>query len=407
MRQLNASQGEGETLVTTVVFVHGTGVRGPALEALAGRVRDGLQRAAPQARLVVCDWGSRHGATLAADGASIPADGVHHRGLDAAAAAGLDADASAWELLYADPLAELRLAAAGGSPPGSVPPHQTPADATIRSRLAELTADPGELETVLCLTANSHAGPATRALLDAPELSRAAAAVDADTLADLTARALVAHLLATASESGDPLCPTAHLRDTAVDTLTVRLGGRPRGSDRGPARFLLRAVTPIASRAVVRRRESITRAAHPAAGDILRYLARGEPHRAHLADLVRAQPSPVVLLCHSLGGIIAVDALVEHDLPAVSLLVTAGSQAPFLYETGALPSLHYPQPLPHSFPVWLNIHDPRDLLAFAAQPLFPAHATDVPLPSGQPFPHSHSAYWTNPALYEAVAQHLP
>jgi hypothetical protein len=87
--------------------------------------------------------------------------------------------------------------------------------------------------------------------------------------------------------------------------------------------------------------------------------------------------------------------------------VTAGSQAPFLYETGALPSLRYPQPLPPTFPTWLNIYDPRDLLAFAAQPLFPEHATDVPLSSGQPFPHSHSAYWTNPALYEAVARHLP
>ncbi|MGI3202141.1 hypothetical protein ACRJ4W_34710 [Streptomyces sp. GLT-R25] len=215
------------------------------------------------------------------------------------------------------------------------------------------------------------------------------------------------NLLANASDTGDPLSPTAYDRDAAVSALTVRLGGRPSGSDRGPARLLLRAVAPLASRAAVRRRSAITRATHPAAGDILRYLARGDSHRAHLADLVRAQLSPVVLLCHSLGGIIAVDTLVTRSLPQVTLLVTAGSQAPFLYETGALPSLRHPQPLPPSFPAWLNIYDPRDLLAFAAQPLFRTHATDVPLLSGQPFPHSHSAYWTNPALYEAVARRLP
>ncbi|WP_460071335.1 hypothetical protein [Streptomyces sp. YKOK-I1] len=404
--------------MTTVVFVHGTGVREPALTALTARVRDGLHRAAPRTRLIPCDWGSHHGATLAANGASIPdGTGTRHRpdapagpgrlppaGTPADAAA--EADAAAWELLYADPFAELRLAGAGGTPPGPVPPQQAPPDAEVRGRLTGLLADPAALDTALGLTAAPHGESALRALLDAPELTAAARASDADALAELTARALVALLLADAADTGDPLSPTAAGRDAAVAVLSTRLGGRPPGSERGPARLLLRAVTPLASRAAVRRRAALTRATHPAAGDILRYLARGDAHRAHLADLVRAQPAPVVLLCHSLGGIIAVDTLVTHALPQVTLLVTAGSQAPFLYETGALPSLPHPRPLPPSFPPWLNIHDPRDLLAFAAQPLFPAHATDVPLASGQPFPHSHSAYWTNPALYEAVAGRL-
>jgi hypothetical protein len=393
--------------VTTVVFVHGTGVREPALSALVSRVGTGLRHAAPHLRLVTCDWGTPHGATLAADGASIPATGGRHRGAGFAAARDDDAGAAEWELLYTDPLAELRLAASGAPPPGPVPPHQVPAGAAIRERLAELLAAPAELDASLRLATASHGEHALRALIDAPELAGAAQAADADTLADLTARALVAHLLADASDAGDPLSPTASDRDAAVTLLAARLRDRPPGSDRGPGRLLLRALTPLASRAAVRRRSAITRATHPAAGDILRYLVVGDAHRAHLADLVRAQPAPVVLVCHSLGGIIAVDTLVMTPLPGVALLVTAGSQAPFLYETGALPSLRYPQPLPPTFPAWLNIYDPRDLLAFAAQPLFPGHATDVPLSSGQPFPHSHSAYWNNPALYEAVARHLP
>lgn len=469
--------------MTTVVFVHGTGVREPALTALTARVRDGLHRAAPHTHLVTCDWGTHHGATLAANGASIPngpgagavpapdgaapgplrdpgagaepgpmpapgtaptsgpphgagttaddnrrpasgstvadarrpgtgvtADGTRRPGpvaaADAHADAHAEADAAAWELLHVDPFAELRLAGAGGAPSGPVPPQQAPPDAAVRGRLAELLADPAGLDATLGLTAAPHGEQAVRTLLTASELTAAAEAADADTLAELTARALVALLLADAADTGDPLSPTATGRDAAVAVLAIRLGGRPPGSERGPARLLLRAVTPLASRAAVRRRAALTRATHPAAGDILRYLAHGDAHRTHLADLVRAQSGPVVLLCHSLGGIIAVDTLVTHALPQVTLLVTAGSQAPFLYETGALPSLRHPSPLPPSFPPWLNLHDPRDLLAFAAQPLFPAHATDVPLPSGQPFPHAHSAYWTNPALYEAVAGRL-
>jgi hypothetical protein len=393
--------------MTTVVFVHGTGVREPALSALVSRVETGLRHAAPHLRLVTCDWGTRHGATLAANGASIPTVDGRHRGACFTAACDEEADAAEWELLYTDPLAELRLTASGAAPSGPVPPHQVPAEAAIRDRLADLLAESAELDASLGLTTTPHGEQALRALIDAPELAGAAQAADPDTLADLTARALVAHLLADASDAGDPLSPTASDRDAAVTLLTARLRGRPPGSDRGPGRLLLRAVTPLASRAAVRRRSAITRATHPAAGDILRYLVVGDGHRAHLADLVRAQPSPVVLVCHSLGGIIAVDTLVMAPLPDVALLVTVGSQAPFLYETGALPSLRYPQPLPPTFPTWLNIYDPRDLLAFAAQPLFPEHATDVPLSSGQPFPHSHSAYWTNPALYEAVARHLP
>lgn len=392
--------------MTTVVFVHGTGVREPALKTLISRVDEGLHRVAPDARLIACDWGSAHGATLAANGASIPGDDGRHRGARAPAHTGDQARAAEWELLYNDPLAELRLIGAADAPSGPLPPHEVPADTAIRHRLTELLTDSGKLEAMLRFTAASHGEQAVLSLLDAPEFAEAARSAEADTLAELAARALVARVLADAAETGDPLCPTADDRDEAIAVLTAHLGGRPPGSERGPARFLLRAVAPLASRAAVRRRSSITRATHPAAGDILRYLARGDAHRTHLADLIRIQPSPVVLLCHSLGGVIAVDTLATHSLPQVTLLVTAGSQAPFLYETGALPSLRHPRPLPPSFPAWLNIYDPRDLLAFAAQPLFPAHATDVPLSSGQPFPYAHSAYWTNPALYEAVARRL-
>ncbi|WP_037670918.1 alpha/beta fold hydrolase, partial [Streptomyces afghaniensis] len=161
------------------------------------------------------------------------------------------------------------------------------------------------------------------------------------------------------------------------------------------------------SRAAVRRRRALTEAAHPAAGDILRYLSRGEAARTGLRDLVAGLEPPVTLVGHSLGGIIALDTLVSAPLPQVRLLVTAGSQGPFLYESGSLPSLEPPAPLPPHMPDWLNLYDHRDLLSYLGAGLFPGRVTDVPVDSRQPFPASHSAYWTNPEVYRHIVDRLP
>ncbi|NEB89336.1 alpha/beta fold hydrolase, partial [Streptomyces anulatus] len=177
---------------------------------------------------------------------------------------------------------------------------------------------------------------------------------------------------------------------------------------RGPVgRLVARPVLRLGSRYAVRRRAALTGAAHPAAGDVLTFLVRGGPLRAALRELVAAVEPPVVLLGHSLGGIIALDTLIEAPLPGVRLLVTVGSQGPFLYETGALPHLEHPRPLPAHVPDWLNIHDRRDLLGFAAAPLFPGRAEDIATDNRQPFPAAHSAYWTDPAVYRAIAERLP
>jgi hypothetical protein len=64
--------------------------------------------------------------------------------------------------------------------------------------------------------------------------------------------------------------------------------------------------------------------------------------------------------------------------------------------------------LPRWFPTWLNVYDLRDFLSYVAGPVFAdSRVTDVQLDSGEPFPQSHSAYWTNLALWDAVAQAWP
>lgn len=388
--------------MAAVVFIHGTGVREPGFSKLAGRVAAELSALRDGLRIVPYYWGGAHGATLAEGGASLPAPPGTSRAL-AEAPVAADDTAAVWAALYADPYAELALAAAGAEPvveraPGSVPP-----DRELQTRLAALAAQ-GDAPA-------AELGPGlARAATDLaahPLLAPAADALGPDDLAALAARSLTARVIADALDADTPLVPVGDTRDTVADRLSEALGAPPRGTERGLRSLLLRAAGSAASHAVVRRRRALTEAAHPAAGDILRYLSRGEAVRASLRSLVAGLEPPVTIVGHSLGGIIALDTLIFTPLPQVRLLVTAGSQGPFLYESGSLPSLEHPRPLPPHVPEWLNLYDPRDLLGYLGAGLFPGRVTDVAVDSGQPFPAAHSAYWTNPEVYRHIVDRLP
>ncbi|MEU9961298.1 hypothetical protein [Streptomyces sp. NPDC050982] len=352
-------------------------------------------------------WGGPHGATLAAGGASLPPQSGTVRGLAETplAPAGPDRDDGtwAWAALYADPYAELALAAAAGEPAAERPPGFAPPEQPLQARLHGLAARGDEPAAEL--------GPglarAATALAAHPLLGPAAAALERDDLATLAARSLAARIIADVLDTDAPLVPNGDTRDAVVDRLGQMIGALPQGAERGLRTRLLSVAGAAASRAVVRRRRALTEAAHPAAGDVLRYLSRGEAFREDLRSLVAGLEPPVALIGHSLGGIIALDTLIGTPLPQVRLLVTAGSQGPFLYESGSLPSLAHPEPLPAHMPEWLNLYDPRDLLSYLGAPLFPGRVTDVPVDGRQPFPAAHSAYWTNPAVYRHIADHLP
>ncbi|WP_338702379.1 hypothetical protein V2W30_33740 [Streptomyces sp. Q6] len=382
--------------MTTVVFIHGTGVREPRFTHLRTRVTTGIDEVAPHARVVPYYWGEAHGATLAAGGASVPeGPGGTGRGLDD----GDEDETERWALRYADPEAELALAAVGAgatvTAPGSAFPDERPRRLLLR--LGDIAPELGPGLTA-CATA----------LARSPLLPPAASALDADELARVLARALAAGVIGAALASDAPVLCTGDARDAAVDRIAEALGATPAGADRGLIlRALKRPALRAGSRIAVRRRRALTDAAHPAAGDILRYLARGDGVRHGLRELIAAQRPPIVLLGHSLGGIIALDTLIQGPQPGVELLVTVGSQGPFLYETGALPSLDHPAELPAHVPAWLNLYDVRDLLGYRGAPLFPGRVTDIATDSRQPFPVAHSAYWDDPAVYRAIADQLP
>ncbi|WP_151480322.1 hypothetical protein [Streptomyces albicerus] len=394
--------------MSTVVFIHGTGVREPHFSALTGRVAAGLTALRDGLRVVPYYWGDTHGATLAAGGVSLPPEGGTSRGLMEPSAGPRPAtddtdDAAAWAVLYADPDAELALAAAGAEPAAERPPGSALPERKIQSLLLGLAAQGDAPAAEL----GPGLGRAATELAAHRLLGPAAAALAPDDLAVVAARWLAARLIAEVLDTDSPLVPAGDTRDIVVDRLAQALGAPPRGTERGLRSRLLRVGTSAASRAVVRRRRALTEAAHPAAGDVLRYLSRGEAVRADLRALLSGLAPPVTLVCHSLGGIIALDTLISTPLPQVRLLVTAGSQGPFLYESGSLPSLEHPEPLPPHMPDWLNLYDPHDLLGYLGAGLFPGRVTDVRVDSRQPFPAAHSAYWTNPVVYRHIVERLP
>jgi hypothetical protein len=398
---------EREGILTTVIFVHGTGVREPGFSATFARIGAELHKRVARLEVVPCYWGGIAGARLWRDGISVPSYDTTR----AIVAEGEEEEIALWGLLYQDPLWELRLLALVGARGGESSPGQEPPGDVLDTKVRAVGLS-GELATAFTAAGLAEAFESARATVVIDQSYRQALATARGDLGKLrlaVARAIVAQALAGQvgpDDVGGLVIPDAVARDRAVVLLTEMLGGgeRSTGGVVGAAvrGLVLRSATAVA----VRRRGAITDATTPAAGDILLYQARGEAIRGIIAEKIEGTVGPVVLIAHSLGGIAAVDLLAGRAFPQVRLLVTVGSQAPLLYEIGALTSLEHDDPLPGYVLPWLNLYDRRDLLSYLAAPLFPDRATDVEVRNGQPFPQSHSAYWSNPAMWDAIVARL-
>ncbi|QIB48237.1 hypothetical protein [Streptomyces aureoverticillatus] len=427
----------------SVLFIHGTGVRAPGHAAALRTVRQGLASVRPDVTVAGCDWGSALGSYLRADGASIPGYRPHK---PMARPAAEDEERARWALLYLDPDAELALFAlmeresATGFVPGTVSPGTklwTRATALAESDGVRRAWEAAGLQELLT--------ESLRGIQASAEFRRACDAarddLDIGSLTRLTGRSLVARGLAGLPD-GPGSVPVPG-RDAMVDAVVEALGGEARGFAGGLARALGASARLMeragGSRFVVGRRDAISERSLGFSGDILSYLVRGEAVRAYVAELARELPSPVVLLGHSLGGIVAFDLLargVRIDRagdaepsaghapgaeqpqaapepapplarPDVARLITVGSQAPLLYELDALPSRPFGTGLPAGFPEWINIYDPRDLLSFVGSDVFGPRVRDVEVDNGQPVSAAHGAYWANRHLYEVLAEVIP
>ncbi len=387
--------------MTTVMFVHGTGVRQPRYDAIFARLERGLAHIQPAVPVERCYWGEV-GARLGRGGASIP-DGDSTRGLSGADVEGVDP----WVLLELDPLFELRLYAGENHESAELAPGAAPAARSVVAAAAKLSSHDEVRAALVAAGLQSAFADAVTAVL-ASEPARLALARCGPSEAGLRtalARAFVATALNEADRSGGGLLSIdGDDRDAVVVAVVGQLGGEARGIVGKLAWAGARLALELgATRKVERARAAITQAASPVAGDILMYLARGAVLRDFVADALAAVDDDVILVAHSLGGVVCVDLLVERTFPNVSALVTVGSQVPYLYEVDALPSLPFPKLLPGRFPGrWVNVFDRRDLLSFAATPIFGAQVTDCEVDSRAPFPRSHSAYFANPSFYAVL-----
>lgn len=213
--------------------------------------------------------------------------------------------------------------------------------------------------------------------------------------------------------------PLHHLPDPAA-------AGRPAGTEENGVaavdaaeesllgstleRLTLNLITDVA----IRRRVPLTDAASDFSRSIIYYLRRGAEARTAVTHALRManQDAPVILFGHSLGGVAAVDLVSDPGWKAegvrLDLLVTAGSQSPWLYLLGGL--AHLAPDGAGTLPVpWLNFWDERDLLSFCGERVFAGRGDriiDQEVQSGEPFPGSHSAYFANPDVFRAIGTRL-
>ncbi|MER5262750.1 hypothetical protein ABTZ99_11830 [Actinosynnema sp. NPDC002837] len=372
----------------TILFVHGTGVRDNAYWNTFRHVCAGVASIRPGWRVEHCYWGDRHGARLNANGVTIP--GTSDRGFGVPED---DPDTALWWMLDHDPLVELRALAVRPAEAVDLPPTaDAPGEWLVEAardlpdeRLAALLDDAGLADVFGDAVDEVLADDGCRRALDREhELG--------GVLTTALARAIVARCLHLADERQGPDFPLdGDTRDDVVDAIVSELGGSDRGIGAVAVELVMRAGV---GRAIDRRRAVLSQAAAPVAGDVLLYLTRGAGLRGFIADRIAGIDTPVVVLAHSLGGIAALELMIERELPNVAQLITVGSQAPLLYELNALPALAHGALLPDSVPAdWVNIYDRRDLLAYVGSGVFPDRVRDFAVDNRAPFPRSHSAYF--------------
>lgn len=392
--------------MTTVIFVHGTGIREREYNETFQIIEQKIHAQRPDIKVAPCVWGVL-GAKFNDNRASVP---LENATLALSQGEEDDADIVLWGQLYRDPLYELRLLSLKPIEAGN-PFGEEPGD-VLQSRVASFTPTL-ELQAKL-----QEAGiaelfePAREAIIHSEPYHQALLTVSESDLSEYyapIARAIAAQamFISEQQEKFPPILTDAQLRDEVVELLTLALGE----AELGLGSWLLKPLVELAQHGgtnyVRGNRLELTDKISPMPGDIFLYLTRGEKIREFIQEQIAQAEPPVVLIAHSLGGIACVDLLVQQQLSQVELLVTVGSQAPFLYEINALYSLEYGQLLPEHFPQWLNIYDLRDFLSYVGNRIFPDRVQDVRVDSRQPFPRSHGAYWTNAKTWEAIISRLP
>ena len=398
--------------MTTVIFVHGISVREPVLSQTFTQIKGKLQEELPNLTVVSSAWGDSLGARLNADGASIP---LYDSTRNDNQAIQPDENIIRWAQLYQDPLYELRLLSLKTPEERDFTPGQEEPSQKLDRRVQQFEPS-DELQAKLkeCGIADVFA-KARQNVIESPAYREALDTIS-DTLTeyrDAIARAIIAKSIAICEEQETfaPILNNSTFRDDVVTSFGSEIYYAEAAIGDWLKEQIAKLLQPAATVYLKSKRRVISDVTYPAVGDILLYQGRGQKIRDLIFSYIKDAEPPVVLLAHSLGGIACVDLLVEQLLneekviKKVELLITVGSQAPYFYEVNALQSLEFNsdrnQRLPKGFPEWLNIYDLQDFLSYIGGNIFTS-VQDILVDNQQPFPQSHSAYWSNKATWKAI-----
>ncbi|WLB09517.1 hypothetical protein QIH87_47620 [Bradyrhizobium elkanii] len=406
----------------TLLFIHGTGVRKSGFDQTMALLRKGFEGKLPIEIEGVC-WGPDLGVNVDDEAIKqvLPLTAAK---ADEIGPEEIGMKAALWAELLRDPLLELRMASmrppAQADQNAAMPGVQTPdiAMTNMVADVAQKVSDPlpGEVRA-------QDIRQAALWLLKEPLLASAAAAagdpLDTD-LVNAVARAIVAKaLVGYRNEVGTG--PSALYVADERDELVRKIVGLFPGT-KGLGSWLWDGVKSMAEGVATYygrdRRTGLMNGVSPGVGDILLYERRGDDILAAIEKKIvglAEQKKRVVVLGHSLGGIMMVDLLSRARqagrLP-VEKLITVGSQAPVLFKFDALGTMRLKQALPAGAPYrpWLNIFDRNDFLSFCSSRAFPGVTDgieDFEIASNVPFPEAHSAYFRQSAFYEKITQSWP
>ena len=375
-----------------LLFVHGTGVRKVAYDDSIAKIQQRLIKSELDLDLVECRWGEALGPRLDY-GLSIP------RYQESGGKAELSESEVLWNIVLHDPVAEIcQLTKAKRQP---APPGSDYREA-VRVRHAALVdaSLPQVTEHGLDdLLANAVASVQRDYL---QYLAQVGGYLPQEDLGQVLARATVARVYRLAPKKNRDL-PGREGRMAMISAVMAKIVGETRGV----GGILTKPFAHIATLAITAFRGSVTHWAHAMLGDILSYQARGVEIRNFIAEQIKAlADDKVIVFAHSLGGIASLEMLIEHRPNNVELLVTFGSQAPLLYELGALAKLPPNSALPDEVPFWMNFYDLNDPLSYQAEDLFANRVSDYQLNSGAMFLDAHSAYLDSDQMWAQVIAYL-
>ncbi len=174
------------------------------------------------------------------------------------------------------------------------------------------------------------------------------------------------------------------------------------------------------TKALARSRESLNGILGRFFGDIFIYFdGRGDkndpgeiPKRIIVSldeAIAKAPDEPLVLIGHSLGGVISYDIL-SHFRPdiEIDLFITVGSQVAHFEEMklyhASKPGVKKPQKVakPDNILNWINVYDEVDIFAYGVKGVFDGVNFDLHYDTGTYVIKAHSAYFEQAEFYERL-----